>query len=351
MSHFCGRLSTILSRPLAQRSLFHSQSVLYGPRVVATRKLLPESQARLEAQGFDLVQWKEDASMPRDLLLKEVKGADALLCVLSDKIDKEVFTTAGPQLKLVTTMSVGYDHIDLATARETETKIGYTPDVLTDATADLTVMLTLAAARKMKQSVRAAETGEWREWRPDWLCGSQFTNRTLGVVGLGRIGEAVASRLKAFGIGEVLYWGRNKKPVVEAKLNAKLVSMDTLLADSDYIVVCCAMTPDTKELFDYEAFSKMKKSAIFVNTARGGIVKQDDLVRALDEKLIAGVGLDVTTPEPLPIDHALFKFPNCVILPHLGSATVEAREEMGQMCIENIVAALDDKAIPFGLRL
>ncbi|KAG0174636.1 hypothetical protein DFQ30_003624 [Apophysomyces sp. BC1015] len=363
----------------------HSSTAAAASKVVATRVLLPKSQARLEAQGLNLVQWKQDSAMPRDTLLKEIKGkrAEALMCMLSDKIDGEVLEAAGerdsrhnlllkkckgPQLKLVTTMSVGYDHIDLETCRKNNIKIGYTPDVLTDATADLTVLLTLAAARKMKQGIRAAENGEWGVWRPSWLCGSQFAGKTLGVVGLGRIGEAVAHRLKAFGIDRVLYWGRRDKPELNAKLGAEFASFDKLLAESDYIVACCSLTPETKEIFNYAAFEKMKPSAIFTNTARGGVVKQDDLVRALEQNLIAGAGLDVTTPEPLPTDNKLFNLPNCVILPHIGkseyvdkmalmdgytlagSATVEAREVMGDMCVDNVLAALRNSKIPFELK-
>ncbi|KAL9547249.1 hypothetical protein MBANPS3_006253 [Mucor bainieri] len=330
---------------------FHSSAfVSAGRKVVATRKLLPTSQERLEQQGFELIQWPKDSSMPRETLLNDIKGAEGLICMLSDKIDKQVFDAAGPGLKVVSTMSVGYDHIDLEAAKENNVKIGYTPDVLTDATADLTVLLTLAAARKMKSGVRAAETGQWREWRPDWLCGYQFKGKTLGVVGIGRIGQAVASRLKAFGIDRVVYWGRNEKPELKESLNADFVSFDELTASSDFIVACCALTPETKEVFNYNAFKNMKKNAIFVNTARGGVVDQDGLVKALQENLIAGAGLDVTTPEPLPTDHSLFKLDNCVILPHIGSATIEARETMGDMCVDNVLAALENKEIPFGLK-
>jgi glyoxylate/hydroxypyruvate reductase len=159
-------------------------------------------------------------------------------------------------------MSVGYDHIDVEAVKGRKIQLGYTPDVLTDATADLTALLTLAAARRIKESIDAVRNGEWREWRPEWLCGSQFTQKTLGVVGLGRIGEAVAHRLKAFGITNVLYSGRTEKPKAAEKLQAKFVSLDDLLKQSDYIVVCCALTKETKEMFNYAAFEKMKRTAV-----------------------------------------------------------------------------------------
>ncbi|ORZ05771.1 D-isomer specific 2-hydroxyacid dehydrogenase [Absidia repens] len=330
-----------------QLSHFHSSAPSFLSKVVATRRLLPDSQARLERQeNIDLVQWQGDNTMPRDQLLKDIKGAEALICMLSDKIDKEVLEAAGPQLKLVTTLSVGFDHVDLKTAKEKNIKIGYTPEVLTDATADLAALLTLAAARNMKQGIDAVQNGGWQDWRAAWLCGHQFTGKTLGVVGLGRIGQAVAKRLGAFGIDRLIYWGRTKKEGVDGEL----VSMDELLKDSDFVLVCCPLTPDTKEMFDYEAFKKMKKNAIFVNISRGGVVKQDDLARALKEKLIAGAGLDVTTPEPLPLDDPLQSLDNCVVLPHIGSATFETRETMCGMMIDNVLAVLEDKAIPYELK-
>ncbi|KAI8393764.1 D-isomer specific 2-hydroxyacid dehydrogenase [Radiomyces spectabilis] len=317
-----------------------------APKVLCTRILPPAAQRRLEAQGFDLVQWKKDTAMPREELLANVAGVDAVICLLSDQINDELLDHAGPQLKTIATMSVGYDHIDVDAVRARGIHIGYTPDVLTDATADLTVLLTLAAARRMKEGIRAAENGEWGEWRPTWLLGSQFTGKTLGVIGLGRIGEAVAKRLQAFGIQRTLYWGRKERPNA---VNAEFASLDELLAQSDYVVVCAALTRATKHMLNYDAFKKMKRTAVFVNTARGGIVQQDDLVRALEENLIASCGLDVTTPEPLPTDHRLYQFPNCTILPHIASATIETREKMADMCVDNVLAGLSGAALPFAV--
>ncbi|KAI9478832.1 MAG: D-isomer specific 2-hydroxyacid dehydrogenase [Benjaminiella poitrasii] len=319
-------------------------------KVLVTRMLPPKTQARLLEQDIELIQWQEDCAIPRDVLLKKVQGVDALFCLLTEKIDNELLDAAGLQLKVVATMSVGYDHIDVNAAKSRHIKLGYTPDVLTDSTADLTVLLALGASRRIKECIRAAMDGSWGKWGPTWLCGSQFTNKTLGVVGLGRIGEAVARRLMAFGISRVLYSGRSKKSdELESSLNSKHVDFDTLLKESDVITVCCALTKETENLFDYEAFSKMKRSAIFVNSARGGIVQQDDLVRALEEDLISAVGLDVTTPEPLPPTHKLYSFSNCLILPHVGSATMETRENMANMTLENILAGLNDKVLPYSI--
>ncbi|KAI7901839.1 D-isomer specific 2-hydroxyacid dehydrogenase [Cokeromyces recurvatus] len=321
-----------------------------APKVLVTRLLPPKTQARLLEQNFELIQWKENSSIPRDVLLEKIQGVDALFCLLTEKIDNELLDRAGPQLKVVATMSVGYDHINVDAVKSRNIKLGYTPDVLTDSTADLTVLLALGASRRIKECIQAAENGLWGKWGPTWLCGTQFTNKTLGVVGLGRIGEAVAKRLQAFGISRVIYSGRTKKSEqVEARLNAKYVPFDTLLTESDVIVVCCALTKETENLFDYKAFSKMKRTVVFVNSARGGIVLQDDLVRALEENLIGAVGLDVTTPEPLPPTHKLYSFPNCLILPHVGSATMETRENMANMTLENILAGLKEEKLPYSI--
>ncbi|KAL4211201.1 FtsJ-like methyltransferase-domain-containing protein [Rhizopus microsporus] len=294
-------------------------------KVVVTRVLPPQTQARLLSLGFNIVQWQQDSAMPREELLKAVQGAEALLCLLTDRIDNELLDAAGSQLKVIATMSVGYDHIDVEAVKARRILIGYTPDVLTDATADLTLLLILGAARRIKEGIQAAEHGQWREWRPTWLCGSQLTNKTVGIVGLGRIGEAVAHRLKAFGISRIVYTGRQRKMDIEDRIKADFVTFDHLLATSDFIVVCCALTKETRHMFNYEAFSKMKKTAVFVNSARGGIVDQEGLVKALEENLIGAVGLDVTDPEPLPPSHKLYSFPNCLILPHIAAKANQYR--------------------------
>jgi len=300
---------------------------------------------------------------------------DGILCTINDKIDSEVLDCAGPRLRVISTISAGIDHINVDELRARSILLGHTPDVLTDATADTTVLLALAAARRIKESVRAVGDGSWGSWGPTWLLGetfvlgsgfsasdrrpqrtmmtksffglkkknvtgTQFTNKTLGIVGLGRVGTAVAQRLKAFGIGRVLYYGRREKPEVAERLSAIFTSFDTLLKESDVVCACTALTNDTKGMFDYEAFARMKSTAIFVNTARGGIVNQDDLARALNEKLIFAAGLDVTTPEPLPTSSPLLRLDNCIVTPHIGSATWQTRTEMGIMAVANLVAGL-----------
>ncbi|KAI7868987.1 FtsJ-like methyltransferase-domain-containing protein [Spinellus fusiger] len=219
-------------------------------------------------------------------------------------------------------MSVGYDHVDTAALKVRDIPLGYTPDVLTEATADTTALLVLVAARRIREAIHAVEQGAWGTWSPTWMCGHQLTGKTLGVVGLGRIGEATAHRLKAFGMSEVLYWGRSRRYQAEERLGAKHVSLEELLAVSDVVIV-------------------------FVNTARGGIVDQEGLVRALQEKEIAAAGLDVTTPEPLPIDSPLLKLSNCTVFPHIGSATYEARESMARVCVDNVLAGIQYEPLPY----
>ncbi|RUS19161.1 glyoxylate reductase [Endogone sp. FLAS-F59071] len=340
--------ATHILKPKTVRHVLLSTARMSTQRVVVTRILPPLSQAALEKlPNIELIQWEEDRVIPREILLSNIKGADGLLCMLSEKIDKELLETAGPKLKVVSTMSVGFDHVDTAELKQHNIKLGYTPDVLTDATADTTVLLTLAVARRLKESIRAVENGEWGEWRPNWLCGTQFTSKTLGVVGLGRIGEAVAHRLRAFGISRVLYSGRSTKTEAATRLGGAIhVSFYDLLAESDFVIVSCALTAETRGMFNYEAFKRMKRNAIFVNTARGGQVIQDDLIRALQENFIAGAGLDVTTPEPLPTDSPLLSFKNCIVVPHIGSATTETREEMARIAIVNLCAGLKGESLP-----
>ena len=189
----------------------------------------------------------------------------------------------------------------------------------------------------------AVVSGAWGSWKPMWLCGSGLDGSTVGVVGMGRIGQAVAERLAPFGVKQFFYSGRTPKPRAEEKLNAKLVPFDTLLEESDFVVVTCAYTPDTANLFDKKAFQKMKKSAIFINTSRGGCVVQEDLHDALVNKEIAAAGLDVTTPEPLPTNSPLLLLDNCTVLPHIGSAETATRADMSVLAAENLLTGLSGK--------
>lgn len=196
----------------------------------------------------------------------------------------------------------------------------------------------------------AVENGEWGTWKPMWLTGYGLDASTVGIIGLGRIGMTVARCLHPFGVKEFLYYGRTEKPEA-AEIGAKFVKLDELLEKSDFVVICCALTPDTKNLLNMSAFKKMKKTAILVNSSRGAVINQDDLCEALRTGEIAGAGLDVTTPEPLPISSPLLKLPNCVVIPHIGSGSKKSREEMSVMTANNIIGALFDKDMPSQLKV
>ncbi|KAG0201043.1 hypothetical protein BGX28_006063 [Mortierella sp. GBA30] len=319
-------------------------------RLVVTRTLPQASQTRIDMgfEGVDIVQWKEDRAIPRSEFLSMAKGADGILCLLTDKIDAELLDAAGPQLKVVSTMSVGYDHVSVPELTSRSIALGITPGVLTDATADTTVLLVLAAARRMRESMDAVIQGHWGTWSPTWLLGSQLTDKTVGIVGLGRIGVAVAKRLKAFGVQKFLYQGTRPKKETEKEIGGEVefVGMDRLLKEADVICVCCALTDTTRNMFNYDAFSKMKNSVVFVNTARGGIVDQEGLIQALRERKLGSVGLDVTVPEPLPKDSELLSFPNCIVLPHIGSGTLETRTAMSEIAIENVLKGMKGERLP-----
>ncbi|XP_053735564.1 glyoxylate reductase/hydroxypyruvate reductase [Synchiropus splendidus] len=315
-------------------------------KVFVTRRILPEGFNILSASGVcEVSMWDSDEPVPRDELLKGVQGASGLLCLLSDKIDAEVLDAAGPNLKAISTLSVGYDHLDMVEIKKRGIRVGYTPDVLTDATAELTVALLLATARRLPEAVQEVKNGGWTQWKPYWLCGYGLSGSTVGVIGLGRIGLAIARRLMPFGVKRLLYSGRTAKPEA-AELNGEFVPLDTLVSESDFIVVSCSLAPETRGLCDRNFFGKMKKSAVFINTSRGAVVNQEDLYDALSSGQITAAGLDVTTPEPLPKDHPLLTLKNCVVLPHIGSATYATRMTMTSLSAHNLLGGIQGKEMP-----
>lgn len=283
--------------------------------------------------------------MPRDVLIENVVNKNALFCLLTDKIDSEVLDKAGENLKIIATMSVGYDHLDVKEITKRGIKIAYTPDVLTDATAELAISLLLATSRRLMEANHEARVGGWKAWSPFWMCGPGLQNSTVGIFGFGRIGQEIAKRIKPFKPRKILYFNRSGKPKEATEIGAERVSFNELLKQSDFISVSCALTPETKEIFNEAAFQKMKSTAVFVNTSRGGVVDQNALVKALQDGIIWGAGLDVMTPEPLPLNDPLFKLKNCIILPHIGSACIETRNEMALLCAKNIIAYLQEKPL------
>ena len=306
--------------------------------------------ARLEA-ACDVTYWREDSVIPAPELAAAVRDKAGLLCLLTDRVDSAVLE-AGPALRVVATLSAGHDHLDLASLRARNILVASTPGVLTAATAELTVALLLATSRRLLEGTAALRAGEWRGWSPLWLCGPQLTGATVGIVGLGNIGQAVMARLQPFGVRRFLYWGRARKEAA-AERGAEFVPFSTLLRESDFVVVTCAYSPELRHKFDTEAFQQMKRSAVLVNTSRGAVLDQAALEAALRTGQISAAGLDVMTPEPLPPDHPLTRLGNCVLVPHLGSATTQTRAAMADITVDNLLAALagNTEAMPSRLEL
>ncbi|MEE6510879.1 hypothetical protein FKM82_031214, partial [Ascaphus truei] len=277
----------------------------------------------------EIEQWDSDDPVPRSELLKKVVGVQGLYCLLTEKIDKEVLNAAGPGLQVVSTMSVGYDHLSLEEMKKRGIRVGFTPDVLTEAVAELTVALLLATSRRLIESAEEAKN-------------FPFLMVTVHI----STGEAIANRLKPFGVKKFLYNDVAPREDLAAKISAEFVSLDELAKQSDFLTVCCALTPETQGICNKKLFSKMKTNAVFVNTSRGAVVNQEDLYHALVSGQIAAAGLDVTVPEPLPTDHPLFQLKNCVILPHIASATVETRNAMAALAAKNLLAGLKGEAMP-----
>ncbi|KAG5891372.1 hypothetical protein JTB14_020104 [Gonioctena quinquepunctata] len=336
---------TKLGRSFLQESTMHlAQYVKYSskmskPSVYVTRLVHKEAMDLLN-QHCEVTTWTGSCSVPREELLNNIENKNALFCMLSDRIDSTVLDKAGNNLKVIATMSVGFDHLDIEEMQKRNIKIGYTPVVLTEAAAELAVALLLATSRRLLEANEEARTGGWQAWSPFWMCGPGIRGSTVGIVGLGRIGQEIARKLKSFNPKRIIYYNRSERADDARKIGAERVSFEELLAESDFISLSLPLTPETKHMFDEKAFCKMKPTAVFVNTGRGGLVDQDALVRALENKTIWAAGLDVTTPEPLPLDHPLFKLKNCVISPHIGTATIETRKEMGVLTAKNIIAAL-----------
>jgi glyoxylate reductase len=265
--------------------------------------------------------------------------------LLTDRVDAALLDAA-PRLRVVSNFAVGFNNVDVPACTARGVAVGNTPGVLTDATADIAVTLLLAAARRLGESATDAKAGRWLTWEPLGWLGQDLGGKTLGIVGMGRIGFATAKRLHHGWGMKVLYTARSPKPEADAELKATRVELDELLAASDYVSVHADLNPTTKGLFGAEQFRKMKRTAVFVNTSRGPLVDQPALAEALRGGTIFAAGLDVTDPEPLPPDHELFELPNCVIAPHVASATVGTRDAMARLCAANLVAGLRGEALP-----
>lgn len=292
--------------------------------------------------------WGGEGAVPRSVLLNEIPTASGLYCTLTEQIDEELLDAA-PHLRVVSTMSVGADHIDRSACRDRGIAVGHTPDVLTETTADTAFALLLAAARRLSEGIDYVRDGEWQRWEPELLFGMDVHGTVIGIIGMGRIGQAVARRAKGFGMS-IVYSGHRQIDAAD-ELGARRVPLDTLLGSSDHVVVATPLTPQTHHLIDAGALAKMKPTATLVNISRGPTVDHTALAEALDAGWIAAAGLDVTEPEPIPPDHPLVTMPNCTIIPHLGSSTLRTRIAMADLAAENLIAGLRGKTLPAPLAL
>ena len=280
----------------------------------------------------------------REELLRNARGVDGLLCLLTDKIDHEVMDAAGAHLKVISNLAVGFDNIDVNAATARKIPVGNTPDVLTDATADFAFTLMMSASRRLLEADRYVREGKWQTWEPMQLLGQEMKNSTLGLVGFGRIGKAMARRALGFDMRVIYYDPSETKS--DSDVKAVGVDLETLLAESDFISLHTPLTPATRHLINAETLAKMKSNAILVNTARGPVVDLEALYEALKSKRIFAAGLDVTEPEPLPADHPLLTLDNVIIMPHIASATVAARDQMAWMAARNLIAGLKGERLP-----
>ena len=312
-------------------------------KVFVTR-VIPDKGLELVREFCEVDLWPDELPPTRNELLQHIRGVDGLLCLLTEKIDSEVMGEAGQQLKVISNHAVGFDNIDINAATARKIPVGNTPDVLTDATADFAFALMMAVARRIPEAERYVHEGNWKTWGPMILLGVELKGATLGLIGFGRIGKAVARRAKGFDMRVIYYDPSEKNPDPEFK--ATPVDVETLLEESDFISLHTPLTSKTHHLIDARALSKMKPNAVLVNTARGPVVDQNALYDALKAHRIFGAGLDVTEPEPLPIDNPLLTLDNIVIVPHIGSASKTARDKMSWMAAQNLIAGLKGERLP-----
>lgn len=306
-------------------------------RVYVTKNIASDHVERLS--DYDVGVWEGEGPVPRELLLDEVGGARGLLCMLTDSIDTELLDRA-PNLEVVSQMAVGVDNIDLEACRGRGIVVGHTPDVLTETVADTAFALLSSIVRRLPEGEREVRAGEWGPWEIFHLAGGDLHGTTLGIVGMGRIGKAVARRAVGFDM-EVVYSSPRAVDV-----DAERVSLEDLLAVADHVVLCTRLDEATRGLISHGEFARMKPTSYLVNISRGPVVDTDALVAALAGGLIAGAALDVTDPEPLPADHPLLGFDNCLVVPHIASASVGTRRAMSALAVENLLAGLRDDPLP-----
>ncbi len=314
-------------------------------KVLVSRDFPETGIEMMRQEGFQLTVWTEDRPMTQAELIEKAKENNALLCTVIEKIDAH-FLKESRHLDIISQYAVGYDNIDVQEATRLGIPIANAPDAMSTATADIAFGLMLAVSRKMFYLHKSIARGDWGYFRPKANLGFELKNKILGVLGLGRIGVEMAQRCKGAFNMDIIYCNRSHNQAAEKSLGARLVSFDELLSQSDVVSVHCSLTEATNGIFNQAAFSKMKQSAIFINTSRGPVHNEDDLYSALKNGDIWGAGLDVTNPEPMKPDNPLLTMENVAVLPHIGSATIEARDKMSQLAAENIIEFYRGKPIP-----
>ena len=305
---------------------------------------LPENWQGAALDDFQIILNDGDQKGITPKLQEHLAEASGIFCLLDDPITPDMLHNA-PHLKVVSNMAVGVDNIDLDTCTRLGIPVGHTPGVLTDGTADLTLALLLSVCRQLPQASEDARKGRWSSWNPIGWLGTDLKSATVGIIGLGKIGYAVAQRLSGFG-SNIIFTSKNPKPEESRSLKALQVSLEELLKSSDIVCLHTALTEETRGMIDRKAFQLMKESAILINAARGPVVNTGDLFEALNSGQIRAAGLDVTDPEPLPPDHPLYQLDNCLITPHIGSATFNTRKSMAEIALRNLVAGLNGDHLP-----
>jgi glyoxylate reductase len=312
------------------------------PKVYISRRIPNEIVSKIE-EYCQVRMWEhEDIPVPRQVLEEEIKEVEGLFCLLTETIDRDLLARA-EKLKIVSNMAVGYNNIDIEAAKEKGVTVTNTPGVLTETTADLTFALMMATARRLVESSEYLRNGQWNTWSPMQLTGQDIYGATLGIIGMGRIGASLAKRARGFDM-DILYYNRSRKYDLEEDLYLKYTELDTLLSQSDFVCIMTPYTPETKNLIGARELSLMKDTAILINTARGGIVNEDDLFHSLKEREIWAAGLDVFEQEPVSIDHPLLTLPNVVTLPHIGSASIKTRMKMADLAADNLLLALQNQS-------
>ena len=315
------------------------------PQVFVSR-IIPDAGLDAIAAACEMDLWREELPPPRDELLRRVAGRDGILTLLTDRVDDGLLDAAGPQLKVVSNYAVGFDNIDVAACERRGVAVGNTPGVLTETTADLAWALLMAAARRLPEGDRYVRAGKWKTWGPMLLLGPDVHGATIGIVGFGRIGQAVARRAQGFGM-EILYHDLQQLPDdVTGPLGATYLPLEELLPRCDFVSIHVNLSEETRGLINAKTLSWMKPTAVLVNTSRGPVVDQPALAEALRGGVIGAAALDVTDPEPIPMDDPLVGLDNCLIVPHIASASRATRAKMAEMAAANLLAGVRGEPLP-----